>query len=709
MKNFWKRLGSTGVAAALCLGIAQAVPAAVVSAADPLFSSECEDLTLENDAKVATDVYGKAYPGYTGDGFVWVTNAGTMSFTIDAPETGMYRLMTRCIMYLGDTSNDIREAQVTVTRSDDSTAAKTVKIAHTDDWNDFNWGDLKLTKGENTITFGGGWGYCLYDNMTLTQTPKPEYEKATDTPVDPKATKETKALMSYLKSVYGSHIISGQQEIYGGGNDGDSEKEFNYIKDNTGKLPAIRGFDFMNYNPLYGWDDGTSERAIEWAKDRNGIVTASWHINVPIDFDNYTLGDIVDWKECTYKNYQASNSTFNTANAVKEGTKEYEYFQEAMKDLAEQLQKLQDANVPIILRPLHEAQGNEGNYGDGTSWFWWGDRGAEVYKELWKLLYTTLTEKYNLHNIIWEYNSYNYANSDTWYPGDDYVDIVAYDKYNCDYNRDDGLSSGTPNLSAISPIFNYLYELTNGKKMVAMAENDSIPSEENMVIENAGWLYFCPWYGDHLMSSQYNDPAQLKKMYTSDYCITLDELPEDLYGGASVEPGTTLTTKETSETVSETTTVTETSATETSETEKSSETASETTTETTKESVTTSSEEQTTETTETTESSATTASATTATETETTVATSTTESKTSETSGSVDPKNVLHGDVNLDGRVDITDAVLLNKVAAGAVTLDTAEKQVNADCDANGEVDSKDAVVLLKFLVSLIKTLPSAE
>ena len=81
-----------------------------------------------------------------------------------------------------------------------------------------------------------------------------------------------------------------------------------------------------------------------------------------------------------------------------------------------------------------------------------------------------------------------------------------------------------------------------------------------------------------------------------------------------------------------------------------------------------SSEEQTTETTETTESSATTASATTATETETTVATSTTESKTSETSGSVDPKNVLYGDVNLDGRVDITDAVLLNKVAAGAVT-----------------------------------------
>ena len=138
---------------------------------------------------------------------------------------------------------------------------------------------------------------------------------------------------------------------------------------------------------------------------------------------------------------------------------------------------------------------------------------------------------------------------------------MAYDKYNCDFNRDDGQSSGTPNLSAISPIFNYLYELTSGKKMVAMAENDSIPSEENMVIENAGWLYFCPWYGDHLMSSQYNDAAQLKKMYTSDYCITLDELPKDLYGNANTEPGTTVTTDATTDTTAETTTETETTAT----------------------------------------------------------------------------------------------------------------------------------------------------
>lgn len=534
LKKFFALVSASALTA---VSLSSAVPYLSSFAADntsanaPLFSSECEKLTLANGATAATKVYNDEYPGFTGDGFVWVTNAGTMSFTVDAPETGMYRLVTSSIMYLGSTGEN-RQAEVKVENADNKySKTNTVKIPHTDTWTNFSWGDVKLYKGQNTITFGGGWGYCLYDSVTLTKTPAPDYKKASATPVDPKATAETKSLMSYLQSIYGSHVLSGQQEIYGGGNDGNSELEFDYIKEKTGKLPAVRGFDFMNYNPLYGWEDGTTKRAIDWAKNKKGIVTASWHINVPIDFTNYKLGDAVDWKQCTYKNYQASNSTFNTANAVIEGTKEYDYFQEAMKDLAAQIKILQDNNVPIILRPLHEAQGNEGNYGDGTSWFWWGDRGAETYKQLWKLLYTTLTEKYDLHNIIWEYNSYNYSNSATWYPGDEYVDIVAYDKYNVQYNRDDGLTTG-PNLSAISGIYNYLVELTSGKKMVAMAENDTIPSVENMTIENANWLYFCPWYGDYIMSDANQDPKVLSDTYNSDYCITLDELP-DVYNGSS--------------------------------------------------------------------------------------------------------------------------------------------------------------------------------
>ncbi|MBO5384336.1 MAG: beta-mannosidase [Ruminococcus sp.] len=467
-------------------------------------------------------------------------------------------------------------------------------------------GVFRLKEGVNEITLKPQYGYAAYDTMTISKAISHDYSKATDQLTDPKATDEAKALMKYLKSVYGSHIISGQQEIYGGGSDahkisasirydaasksfvdGDGniytyneedvataddgstfvwkcydkngkkfeynqqnrnysctnyDLEFDYIYDISGKYPAIRGFDMMNYNPLYGWEDGSTERLIDWVNKRGGIATVAWHINVPIDFENYEVGDVLDWKDCTYKNYQVSNSTFNTANVLVEGSKEREYFEAAMEDLAEQLLLCQEAGVPIIFRPLHEAQGNEGNYSDGTAWFWWGDRGAEVYKELWKLLYTTMTETYGLHNLIWEFNSYNYSNSHTWYPGDEYVDIVAYDKYNVEYNRGDGNSSG-PNVIAISSIFNYIFELVDGKKMIAMSENDTVPTVENMVIEDAGWLYFCPWYGDYLMSERYQDADTLAGIYKSDYCITLDELPADLYefDGSNVTPpqGTT--------------------------------------------------------------------------------------------------------------------------------------------------------------------------
>lgn len=529
-------------AALMILSTSSLIPSgntiSAIEGVEPFFESECEKLDLGDGAEAADKVYNDEYPGFSGDGFVWVKGSGTMEITIDAPETGMYRLETVCLMYLGN-EGESRQAEAVV-ECGSYTKKYTVNVPHTDTWSQFSFGDIKLFEGENKITFGGGWGYCLYDTVTVTRTPAPDYSKASDTPVDAKASPETKALMKYLHSVYGKHVISGQQEIYGGGNDGDMELEFDWIKENTGKLPAIRGFDMMNYNPLYGWEDGTTERLIDWVKNKNGIATTSWHLNVPIDFENYTLGDEVDWQKCTYKNYQASNSTFNTANILNEDSKERAYFDAAVEDLAEQLKLCQDAGVPIIFRPLHEAQGNEGNFSDGTSWFWWGDRGPEVYKQLWKLLYTKLTEEYDLHNLIWEYNSYNYANSPSWYPGDEYVDIVAYDKYNVQYNRDDGLTSG-PNLSAITGIYNYLVELTNGGKMVAMSENDTIPGLDNMVIENANWLYFCPWYGEYIMSENNQDVAELKKIYNSDYCLTLDEMPEDLYkmNGISEQPPVT--------------------------------------------------------------------------------------------------------------------------------------------------------------------------
>ena len=86
--------------------------------------------------------------------------------------------------------------------------------------------------------------------------------------------------------------------------------------------------------------------------------------------------------------------------------------------------------------------------------------------------------------------------------------------------------------------------------------------------------------------------------------------------------------------------------------------------------------------------------------------TSTTKSSTQKPSDL--PSASMYGDVNLDGRVDITDAVILNKAVAGAISLNP-QQQANADCCTDDGVGANDAIVLLKFLVSLVKTLPSAD
>ena len=89
---------------------------------------------------------------------------------------------------------------------------------------------------------------------------------------------------------------------------------------------------------------------------------------------------------------------------------------------------------------------------------------------------------------------------------------------------------------------------------------------------------------------------------------------------------------------------------------------------------------------------------------ETTAATSATTA--TESSGtSPTTETVIFGDVNLDGKVDISDAVLLNKTVAGTISL-SESAQKNADCDGDGETGSNDVTTLMQFLVHAVDSLP---
>ena len=586
MKNKLKKTLALTSAAALaaCQWVSTGVFAAgeQANATQFPFTIEGEDMT---GATLWTSIYENEAPGYSGEGFVYITG-NPVSFKLTVPEDGMYKVNVRGIQILNQGG---RLETIAINGVEYS---KTVPYYR--EWTDIDFGVVRLKAGENEISFLNKYGYLAIDTVTVSMAEFPDVTTASGVPCDPKATNEAKALMKYLHSVYGKHILSGQQEIYGNGHevqtsirydaekdicvdekgveytidressdtddagnkfywhcsgaDGKTytyntqnriyvyqnyEQEFDYIYDLTGAYPAVRGFDFMNYNPLYGWDDGTTQRVIEWVNERGGIATACWHINIPTDFDTYTPGEAVDWSKATYK----VNHQFKIANAVKEGTKENEYLDLAIEDLAEQFIILQDNNVPILFRPFHEAEGNPSTTSDpidgSGAWFWWSQDGAEDYKELWKYLYTQLTEKYDLHNIIWEQNLYAWSDASAeWYSGDDFVDIVGWDKYDTQYNRHDGLTSG-PNEDCNSNVYWSLYDYVKGNKMAAIMENSTIPSLGNMTVEQTAWLYFCTWYDngqENFMSSDdYNNPDTVKELYQSDFCINLDDLPEDLY------------------------------------------------------------------------------------------------------------------------------------------------------------------------------------
>lgn len=343
----------------------------------------------------------------------------------------------------------------------------------------------------------------------------------TESPVNPDATEPTKKLYAYLKSQFGQKVLSGAMaEI----NWNTQNAEMMY--ETTGKYPAINTFDFVHHifsaplNPS-NWIDYTNTQPVEDWFNAGGIVSCMWHWNVPAseaekdNFDTYTFYD-----EGT--DFTAQRATMSTKNS--NGTYkyyEYEIFERDLNIIADYLLALQAKGIPVIWRPFHEASGNTGKYDGGHAWFWWGNgqgkardyaQAPRFFKTLWKNLYNGLKAR-GVNNLIWVWTS-NGVDAD-WYPGDEYVDIIA-----CDYYENDA----TLYHNSLSTNFNELIAITN-KKMVTLSECGAIPAITNMMQGGDMWSWFMPWYGDY-MTDPYNSSVFMNTLMNSDMVITRDELPE---------------------------------------------------------------------------------------------------------------------------------------------------------------------------------------
>lgn len=183
--------------------------------------------------------------------------------------------------------------------------------------------------------------------------------------------------------------------------------------------------------------------------------------------------------------FNANSEEFLASNVLVEGTWENGIAEADVQKLAGYLKLLQDAGIPVLWRPFHEAAGD---YTWG-SWFWWGNSGVEVTKQLWSWLYDKLTTEYGINNLVWvwtvqtsdEGKLADMAKIREAYPGDAKVDIVGTDLYV------DALSNQTDQ-------FNTLYNLVGGKKMVALTECGNLVDVDAAFNDGALWSYFMGWY-----------------------------------------------------------------------------------------------------------------------------------------------------------------------------------------------------------------------
>ncbi|MGW4942049.1 glycosyl hydrolase [Actinoplanes sp. NPDC004185] len=332
--------------------------------------------------------------------------------------------------------------------------------------------------GSSSDPDGDGWGWennasCVVRGSAAD--PGAGSTSCSVAPADPAATTSARRLLCYLYSVYGNHILSGQQEsTWNGGPD----YEMNYIYNIAKKYPAIRGQD-MGDSPDFG------ARGLSWW-NAGGIPMVGYHMGSPAqDTDGYA----------------GSQMNANISAALTSGTADNNRLNTRLRKWADQLKVIQNGGGAVIFRPWHEASG---------TWFWWSKEGASQYNRLWIYTYNFMRNA-GVHNLVY-LHPFNGAPAAAWYPGKQYVDIGGADTYAGDHG---------PQTS----MYNAARSVYGSTMPIALHENGPIPDPAQLQSSGTKWVLFNTWHSTWITDTSKNSANDIRTFYTSSYVLTRDEVP----------------------------------------------------------------------------------------------------------------------------------------------------------------------------------------
>ena len=200
--------------------------------------------------------------------------------------------------------------------------------------------------------------------------------------------------------------------------------------------------------------------------------------------------------------FSSEGNQFNPVDALADGSWQNKVLKADLEKMSGYLKLLQDNNIPVLFRPLHEASGG---------WFWWGSKTGADFVALWKYVFDYLTGA-GIHNLLWVWTSC--LDDADWYPGDEYVDFIAYDWYPQSWEKDLYHTSGIAAWNALLSISN--------TKMLALGECGPMPGVGECLEDGAIWSWWMPWYGEH-MAEPYNSDADFRSWMASSVVIALEE------------------------------------------------------------------------------------------------------------------------------------------------------------------------------------------
>jgi len=276
--------------------------------------------------------------------------------------------------------------------------------------------------------------------------------------------------------------------------DAASDAQMAFKNHNWGAIVAEDGTDYGYFSIPEGEGSYTlTLDAVTLAEIKaNGII---------IGGQNYTLTMVVvenpaEQADVQYAFYSNAND-FNPVDAVSSGNWQNKIANADLDELVSCLKLLQDEGIPVLFRPLHEASGG---------WFWWGSRSGADYVTLWKYVYEYITGA-GVHNLLWVWTSC--LDDSDWYPGDAYVDFIAYDWY--PQETELYHTSGIDNWNDLLKISNH--------KMLALGECGAMPSVTECLVDGSMWSWWMPWYGEH-MTEPHNSAADFRAWMASSYVIS---------------------------------------------------------------------------------------------------------------------------------------------------------------------------------------------